>query len=186
MLLTRSPLEHPLKGPPFDLHVLSTPPAFVLSQDQTLHEKHRNQTVSKQFSSQRTKPDQNPQKNTLANKNIQKLLTTNKTVGIKQSLSHTIEFSKNTPNHQPQQPANFSEPCSILVRHLSGQTPQPTRVDFRFANRGSSVLVITVGWTLPTTAECKTLVSQTAKPAGFWLDSGAVAIGDASTKLHRR
>ena len=34
MLLTRSPL-----GPKtsFDLHVLSTPPAFVLSQDQTLH-----------------------------------------------------------------------------------------------------------------------------------------------------
>ncbi len=27
----------PLKGNPFDLHVLSTPPAFVLSQDQTLH-----------------------------------------------------------------------------------------------------------------------------------------------------
>ena len=36
-LLTRSPLS---KGPkslaPFDLHVLGTPPAFVLSQDQTL------------------------------------------------------------------------------------------------------------------------------------------------------
>ena len=26
---------------PFDLHVLSTPPAFVLSQDQTLHKKGR-------------------------------------------------------------------------------------------------------------------------------------------------
>ena len=38
MLLTRSPLEYPASGAfPFDLHVLSTPPAFVLSQDQTLH-----------------------------------------------------------------------------------------------------------------------------------------------------
>src|SRR3954467_15723426 len=37
VLLTRSPLEPHLKGwASFDLHVLSTPPAFVLSQDQTL------------------------------------------------------------------------------------------------------------------------------------------------------
>jgi hypothetical protein len=41
VLLTRSPLEYPPKGAfPLDLHVLSTPPAFVLSQDQTLHRKH--------------------------------------------------------------------------------------------------------------------------------------------------
>src|SRR5436190_3437128 len=37
VLLTRSPLNHhPKVAIPFDLHVLSTPPAFVLSQDQTL------------------------------------------------------------------------------------------------------------------------------------------------------
>ena len=43
VLLTRSPLEYPpLKWQafPFDLHVLSTPPAFVLSQDQTLQPQH--------------------------------------------------------------------------------------------------------------------------------------------------
>jgi hypothetical protein len=40
VLLTRSPLTTPPKqGSPFDLHVLSTPPAFVLSQDQTLQTK---------------------------------------------------------------------------------------------------------------------------------------------------
>jgi hypothetical protein len=40
VLLTRSPLESPPKGHfPYDLHVLSTPPAFVLSQDQTLQTK---------------------------------------------------------------------------------------------------------------------------------------------------
>src|SRR6478609_318690 len=38
VLLTRSPLIHP-KASSFDLHVLSTPPAFVLSQDQTLQTK---------------------------------------------------------------------------------------------------------------------------------------------------
>ena len=37
VLLTRSPLyDRPKAGFPFDLHVLSTPPAFILSQDQTL------------------------------------------------------------------------------------------------------------------------------------------------------
>ena len=37
-LLTRSPLSTMINhNTPFDLHVLSTPPAFVLSQDQTLH-----------------------------------------------------------------------------------------------------------------------------------------------------
>ena len=37
VLLTRSPLAHPTEARgSFDLHVLSTPPAFVLSQDQTL------------------------------------------------------------------------------------------------------------------------------------------------------
>ena len=36
-LLTRPPLgKHPKAFTSFDLHVLSTPPAFVLSQDQTL------------------------------------------------------------------------------------------------------------------------------------------------------
>src|SRR5581483_5757027 len=37
-----SPVRHsppPEEGDPFDLHVLSTPPAFVLSQDQTLQKR---------------------------------------------------------------------------------------------------------------------------------------------------
>ena len=41
-LLTRLPLTFPIASyrvRPFDLHVLSTPPAFVLSQDQTLHDR---------------------------------------------------------------------------------------------------------------------------------------------------
>jgi hypothetical protein len=48
VLLTRSPLTHPKAGA-FDLHVLSTPPAFVLSQDQTLQQNlaNNNQTGTK-------------------------------------------------------------------------------------------------------------------------------------------
>ena len=45
-ILTRSPLgrsinkyEYKFQGSSFDLHVLGTPPAFILSQDQTLRKK---------------------------------------------------------------------------------------------------------------------------------------------------
>ena len=42
-LLTRSPLKlKPKFKFPFDLHVLGTPPAFVLSQDQTLKKLYLN------------------------------------------------------------------------------------------------------------------------------------------------
>ena len=42
-LLTRSPLSPGKQAAwiPFDLHVLSTPPAFILSQNRTLHKKFR-------------------------------------------------------------------------------------------------------------------------------------------------
>ena len=36
LLLTRAPLYLPLRAFAYDLHALSTPPAFILSQDQTL------------------------------------------------------------------------------------------------------------------------------------------------------
>ena len=48
---------------PFDLHVLSTPPAFVLSQDQTLHKK-----ISEQNSETgREKPETQQKKQTTTN-----------------------------------------------------------------------------------------------------------------------
>ena len=54
-LLTRPPLSHPirltevaLQGASFDLHVLGTPPAFVLSQDQTLYEWYLNDSFKSQ------------------------------------------------------------------------------------------------------------------------------------------
>ena len=49
VLLTRSPLIRQASLPsPFDLHVLSTPPAFVLSQNQTLRQKRSSPTSQNQ------------------------------------------------------------------------------------------------------------------------------------------
>ena len=69
VLLTRSPLIQNQQKPvpsPFDLHVLSTPPAFVLSQDQTLQTKPTKQAPTNHKQPARTqsqykqprKPDQ--------------------------------------------------------------------------------------------------------------------------------
>ena len=83
MLLTRSPLIHPNKAgaSSFDLHVLSTPPAFVLSQDQTL----RTKTIQKKPTTpQRSQPI--PTK-----KQTQKQKT-----GIK---TNTLSSSQTTPTH---------------------------------------------------------------------------------------
>ena len=58
-LLTRSPLSPASKACriPFDLHVLSTPPAFVLSQNQTLHEKNHGRAERLQNKETTKKPN---------------------------------------------------------------------------------------------------------------------------------
>src|SRR5947208_13148439 len=56
----------PERALPLDLHVLSTPPAFVLSQDQTLH------------------------------RNLTKQNNTNWHKQTKKQVQHTVEFSKDT------------------------------------------------------------------------------------------
>ena len=61
VLLTRSPLTHPPKETnALDLHVLSTPPAFVLSQDQTLQQnpdKQNNKKLAQNKNHQKNKLD---------------------------------------------------------------------------------------------------------------------------------
>ena len=75
MLLTRSPLIHPASwASAFDLHVLSTPPAFVLSQDQTLRTKTK--TLKPRKTNQKTRP-------AIPTKNTQKQKT-----GIKNKQTH--------------------------------------------------------------------------------------------------
>ena len=67
VLLTRSPLIHPASwASAFDLHVLSTPPAFVLSQDQTLRTKTK--TLKPRKTNQTKPSSQQSQPKTLKNK----------------------------------------------------------------------------------------------------------------------
>src|SRR5256885_1565541 len=95
VLLTRSPLEHPPKGAfPHDLHVLSTPPAFVLSQDQTLHQGTHNHPTNKSRMAENLEDQKNlAQLKTNENKKPHKRAS--RTTQTKQT--HTVEFSKN--NH---------------------------------------------------------------------------------------
>ena len=53
VLRTRSPLGLPEQAPwtSFDLHVLSVPPAFILSQDQTLQQKYAQPKLTPKCSS---------------------------------------------------------------------------------------------------------------------------------------
>ena len=86
MLLTRSPLIHPASwASAFDLHVLSTPPAFVLSQDQTLRTKTK--TLKPRKTNQKTR-------SAIPTKNTQKQKT-----GIKQKQTNTLSSSQTTPTH---------------------------------------------------------------------------------------
>ena len=83
VLLTRSPLEYPAsRAFPFDLHVLSTPPAFVLSQDQTLHKKiseqHPKQAVKSPKPNKRT--NHHKPHNNAARAGVQKITTKKNTV----------------------------------------------------------------------------------------------------------
>ena len=111
VLLTRSPLEHPASWAfPFDLHVLSTPPAFVLSQDQTLHENLSKTTSnSRHLQHNLSQRDKNLTKQKLATPTPQGRCHKNKNHPYPKTLGHTmpnkwhqtihqhtIEFSKNT------------------------------------------------------------------------------------------
>ena len=83
MLLTRSPLEYPAsRAFPFDLHVLSTPPAFVLSQDQTLHKKISEQNPKQAVKSPKPNKRTNHHKphNNAACAGVQKITTKKNTV----------------------------------------------------------------------------------------------------------
>ena len=70
VLLTRSPLEYPAsRAFPFDLHVLSTPPAFVLSQNQTLH---KSKTITTTKGRNQNKKERSKQKNSKTNIHTQR------------------------------------------------------------------------------------------------------------------
>ena len=98
MLLTRSPLIHPASwASAFDLHVLSTPPAFVLSQDQTLRTKTK--TLKPRKTNQTQRSASNPNQKHSKTKNRHKTKTN----------KHTIEFTNNTHTTKNTQQARFRQ-----------------------------------------------------------------------------
>ena len=107
MLLTRSPLEYPAsRAFPFDLHVLSTPPAFVLSQDQTLHKKFQNKSETgreKPETQQKNKPPQT----TKACAGVQKITTKKKYSSLNPTGSKRGN-QKVEHNHMPTNPSQCS------------------------------------------------------------------------------
>ena len=121
-----SPVRHsstPEGAFPFDLHVLSTPPAFVLSQDQTLQTKTptpKCRQNSNQRKSDLTKRHQNwhPQKPTTP-------MTRGATSAVKKTTTktkppNTLLSSQTTPVNR--------QPCHYTPRHRHGQlTTVPRR-----------------------------------------------------------
>ena len=125
-----SPVRHsstPEDASAFDLHVLSTPPAFVLSQDQTLQ-----QCIGNNPSKNTLKPHRREHSYSKKPHHTQHVHGTghNQTLAIKQS---AVEFSKNTPTPEPtpHKGANPREQFSVVlgVPHF-----RPSR--FRLSNRG--------------------------------------------------
>ena len=110
MLLTRSPLIHPASwASAFDLHVLSTPPAFVLSQDQTLRTKTK--TLKPRKTNQKTR-------SAIPTKNTQKQKT-----GIQQKQTNTLSSSQTTPTH-PRQPNHKAQPPTAVNHHHKPTGPR--------------------------------------------------------------
>ena len=113
MLLTRSPLSPKSASTswiPFDLHVLSTPPAFILSQDQTLQQKPKTSVQARKQSSKnkhqqsKNKTFQNHQHQ--KNKKQKKTKTPTKTSRHPSSIPHkqnkkTHYREHKQPNHKP-------------------------------------------------------------------------------------
>src|SRR5699024_5471508 len=97
VLLTRSPLIHPdasTQASAFDLHVLSTQPAFVLSQDQTLHKK----LFMLQYESQQdSQPDHGGDRSWPNTMPHQK----NKTLLASQACSHKRAIGFSSRHHTP-------------------------------------------------------------------------------------
>ena len=108
MLLTRSPLEYPAsRAFPFDLHVLSTPPAFVLSQDQTLHKKISEQKSETGREKPETQQKNKPPQTTKACAGVQKITTKKKYSSLNPTGSKRGN-QKVEHNHMPTNPSQCS------------------------------------------------------------------------------
>src|SRR5699024_490817 len=110
-----SPVRHsctPEGALPFDLHVLSTPPAFVLSQDQTLH---KSLSTLRKAQSKQNKPKTGCSKKRDAHDRDVRAAT-KKNLALSQT-KHTVEFSNNTrtPLHRHQPGTDFTGRVSLAA-----------------------------------------------------------------------
>ena len=90
---------HPKADASLDLHVLSTPPAFVLSQDQTLQQGKKN--PAKKQAPHHNQCTNTPKKTPAHPSNAEPNKHTPKNRAHKHSHRHAVEFSKNTPTPAP-------------------------------------------------------------------------------------
>jgi hypothetical protein len=97
VLLTRSPLVYP-KALPLDLHVLSTPPAFVLSQDQTLQQKLAQQSATQKRGSP-SSATTNWHKPPIPKNKLDTLLSSQKTPAHHQPLPKQYHPGQNPADH---------------------------------------------------------------------------------------
>jgi hypothetical protein len=132
VLLTRSPLTTtPKSNGPFDLHVLSTPPAFVLSQDQTLQQKPKEKQPHHPQAAERSQ-----QTTTHTTKHV-RVGTTNHT----QPFNGTLLSSQRTDTHhrEPLGPlrgyrrlSRATAPWNPMEPHREGwSAPQDSQVPHR-------------------------------------------------------
>ena len=137
VLLTRSPLIHTHQkegASPFDLHVLSTPPAFVLSQDQTLQTKPTKKpqpttnsqlepTVSTTVQKTRPGPTQ-PQTQGQANQNK-----------TKPQKPHTTKIMRSPQGHGIKNMTHYR----VLKQHTRPELDQVSRLDFALASNSATL-----------------------------------------------
>ncbi len=127
LLTYYSPVRHSstpskLEAFPFDLHVLSTPPAFVLSQDQTLHKKPKNSAKSPKRLKQKTKNQQHHQKSSTTSQKSQppKTRKTRIQKPTKKYNKKADTLLRSQTTHPHPTPNSFSNQCrrsnfSILI-----------------------------------------------------------------------
>ena len=139
MLLTRSPLSPKSASTswiPFDLHVLSTPPAFILSQDQTLQQKPKTSVQARKQSSKnkhqqsKNKTFQNHQHQ--KNKKQKKTKTPTKTSRHPSSIPHK-QNKKNTLSRTQTTKPQTNQKRSVKVAARKTRESQSNRFDFQLA-----------------------------------------------------
>ena len=107
---------------PFDLHVLSTPPAFILSQDQTLHKKRfrKKQAVKSPIPNQKQTNQHPNRRRTGKNPKITRFNNRPQPDGvIKQGRSKNIRETCSTTPHA------HHEPKDDAIHHWNSTTPPP-------------------------------------------------------------